>query len=50
MKKNSYMAPETRVSSLEALNMLAASISCVKDAADESTVLSNQDVWGDGLW
>ncbi len=52
MKKKQYMTPATKACKLESVNMLAASqLGCNPDVpADGSEVLSNQDVWSDGLW
>ncbi len=51
MKKQYYIAPETNVSQLETISMLANSLS-VSDASAKQDLgaLSNQDIWGNGLW
>lgn len=53
MKKQFYIAPETSVSQLEPINMLAnsPSLSVSDNPADPDLgASSNIDVWGNGLW
>ena len=51
MKKKQYMTPATKACNLECVNMLAASqLGFGEGNAIDSEVLSNQDVWSDGLW
>lgn len=53
MKKQYYIAPETNVSQLETISMLANSPSLSTSgnpAKEDLGALSNQDIWGNGLW
>ncbi len=51
MKKKQYMTPATKASKLECVNMMATStLGFGEGNANDSEVLSNQDVWSDGLW
>lgn len=52
MEKKLYMTPVTKALKLESMNMLAASAPSVSKspARQDLEVLSNKDVWSDGLW
>lgn len=52
MKKKEYLTPGTKVVRMESVSMLAASATLGTShmPANDSEVLSNKDVWADGLW